>query len=813
MAELGLFTPENPVTAWGTPLEAVNAVNQGTPAGGPCPRGRQFRDELPPELAGRGFQRAAEWHRQHRVQYHTHVQAAACQHIVWGPNPWVDPKTRTLLTRDDGGTFYLVESPCLLGDDRTEYRTFTLEGTLVCTVYPSSPPPKDPELPGGNLGPFGPGTVGTGNFGGSGGGPGLAGLPITVSGVNLGDVARLVQGLGGSADLSGVVQALLALVLQGGNIRGALGEVAPELAQRLTPGFLSLGSAVAELVPGLSNRLTAALDAQGDKGKAASEASVAAGLAGAVRAVNPLFGALVTSSGNTLAKLSDIYKGALDTLIGSILRLFRDDIEAHAPVTAGNVSQVAAAALRSALTAGSVAQLAGMGLELLHPLKSMGVQQAIGVLAEFAGFSEIAKPFFGATLRYGIGLPAEHRAAAHFRTVLPPIGDVQTLAAKGLIPLSKYHDRLVLQGYPDPFPAAMVDDVYAELAPRALAAFTDGSEADRPWLARKLRGAQLSPEDARRVLTALELKATQPGRSRLVGALLGEYQRGRMERPELAAGLTAAQLSVTHRGYYLRVADLDRRGYRMELVAAEALNQYRNDLVGEATLRQLLTGLGFTQDEVTVRVVAADLRRGVKQVADEVKDIEAELRALKAAGLQNATRQLRAGFLSLAHFLAVGQGMGYTRAYLQNIADLAYLQGVPTSTDAAPAIGLGALEETRDRIAELVTQEVQAKRTDRVSALLSLFRLGLPGDLATVLVGLAEAIAGPGPRAGEYGMPAGGQVGPAFEAISTAVLGGLAGVGVPSEVVTEVLKRLGVDGGDRSALVRLIGDVRDLFRG
>src|SRR2546423_12741910 len=210
-----------------------------------------------------------------------------------------------------------------------------------------------------------------------------------------------------------------------------------------------------------------------------------------------------------------------------MLRLFRDDIEAHAPVTPANVDRVAAGAWGSAITAGSVAQLSGMALELLHPLKTMGVQQAIGVLRKLAARWEIARPYFGATLRYGIGLPAEHRAAAHFRTVLPGVGLVKTLTAKGIVPFEKYRERLILEGYPEPYPAAFLADTYAEISPRALSAFTDGSEADRPWLARQPPGAPPSPQGADRVVRAPALKTTQPGRRKGVAALLGEYQHGR----------------------------------------------------------------------------------------------------------------------------------------------------------------------------------------------------------------------------------------------------------------------------------------------
>ncbi len=833
MAELGLFSPANPVT-YATPLAAYVAAH-AQPTAGTCdfpgsrtvvadPRAAiqargvpdvvldQLVYGLPPELVGRGLVPAREWQRTHGNPNSKKASGSLfCTHAFFTLNPYVDPDRGAVLARAADGAYYLAVHPCLVGFDVNPWPRVELDGTPICDFYQALRLQDDslqdlytePPNPLGAFGadPFGAARRQAGTSLGS----------ISIGGVNLGDVAKLLGGAGENLDLSGLINVLAALVVQGGNIRGALSDIPSSLGLELGPALLALRDALGDRLPGLGNRLAQALDSAAGVQADTARDSTAASAAAQVAAAPGWFQALVDTAGTVLAKLADVYKLALDTLIGDVLRLFRDDIEAAAPVTAASVDKVAAAALRSALTAGSAAQLAGMGLELLHPLKQMGVQQAIGVLSQFAGFSEIAKPFFSATLRYGLGLPAEHRAAAHFRSVLPPLAEVREAAAAGIVDISKYHDRLVLAGYPDPFPAAFTDLLYTPPPARMLATLLDGSESDRPWLARKFRRLGFSPEDTERATAAAELKTTQPGRSRLVSVLLDQYQHGRLERDDLAAGLTAAGLSATHRAYYLRAADLERRGYRMELVATETLYQLRADLAGPATVRQLLAAIGFSDDEATVRIIAADLRRGVKQVGDEVKTIETEIRQLKAEGLRNATRQLRAGFLQLEQFLAVGQGMGYTRPYLENAAELALLQGPPSSTDAAPAIGLGALEETRRRIAELVAAEVTARRTDRLAAFVSLRTLGLPDDLATTLVGLAEAIAGPTARAGEYGMPAGGVVGGAFGAIEQIVLGGLGELKAPGDVVAELLKRLGLPGRDRSALVRLIRDVRDLF--
>jgi len=834
VADLGLFTPANPVTH-ATPAAAVAAgLAAGPQSGDPCegvafhptpppgklvtlPTGQQTEElaevpALPPELAGRGFIRARDCYAQlGRPKYANKFQAQMCGAVFFAQNPWVDCATKRALAHDAAGRLLLIETPCLTGYGKAEYKRYDLEGHEVCSVFPADANPQDPfpdgKYVGGDPGkglPFGrPGLPGVGTGG--------RGLPITVSGVNVADIGRLLSGAGATVDVGGIISVLAALVLQGGNIRGALDSLPGQLGDSLNPALGYFASSLDRLVPGVGVRLATALDGHGKTVGDQIQDHAAMAAAAIVPVVGPIFAELVNTAPGTLAKLSDVYKTAIEALIASMLRLFRDDIEAHAPVTPANVDRVAAGALGSAITAGSVAQLSGMALELLHPLKTMGVQQAIGVLAEFAGFSEIARPYFGATLRYGIGLPAEHRAAAHFRTVLPGVGLVKTLTAKGIVPFEKYRERLILEGYPEPYPAAFLADTYAEISPRALSAFTDGSEADRPWLARKLRGAQLSPEDADRVVRALELKATQPGRSKVVATLLGEYQHGRLSEADLSAGLAGAGLSVTHRAYYLRAAQLDRRGYRMELIAAELTRQYVNDVVGRDAAGQLLLAVGFAPDEVTLRLTTADLRRGLKQVQDEVKGTEAEIRALKAKGLANATRQLRAGFLDRAQFVAVGAGMGYAAPFMENVADVAALEGAPTTTADAPAIGAGALLETQGAIADLITHEVQVKRADRLAALAQLRKLGLPGDLASTLIDLAEAIGGPEPFGGDYGLPADAQLGGTFEGIAQAVLGGLHQIGQPADLVTTLLRSLNLPGHDGDTLRRLLGELRTVF--
>src|SRR5260370_32679237 len=93
---------------------------------------------------------------------------------------------------------------------------------------------------------------------------------------------------------------------------------------------------------------------------------------------------------------------------------------------------------------------------------------------------------------------------------------------------------------------------------------------------------------------------------------------------------------------------------------------------------------------------------------------------------------------------------------------------------AEAAIGDGALEEGNAKIAALLAQEVALKRAARLDVLTQMRVLGLPQDLASELVDLAEAIAGPSHRPGDYGFPTGGGKGGAFEAVIGALAAAVA---------------------------------------
>src|SRR5712692_3598274 len=201
---------------YATPLAAYTAIAASSQVAG-CPPSPTVpvTGDLPARLDPKRFTRAVACATNRNLRFSNTLQHTLCGETVYQTNPWVDCARGAILNVDAAGTYYLVESPCLLGYGATEFKVTDLDGNVVCSIYPTIPnpqPPKVPQpIPGGN-----PTNLGGGTFPKGGGGGGA--LPISINGLNLNDVARLLGGLGAGPDLTGVLAVLAALVAQGGNI-------------------------------------------------------------------------------------------------------------------------------------------------------------------------------------------------------------------------------------------------------------------------------------------------------------------------------------------------------------------------------------------------------------------------------------------------------------------------------------------------------------------------------------------------------------------------------------------------------------------
>ncbi len=558
--------------------------------------------------------------------------------------------------------------------------------------------------------------------------------------VSIAEAAGLLKQLGGKEDFAGVVAALIGVVTGEGEIGRRLESLAPGFADALVPHFIGLTAAITDAQHALARSTEHAAEATG---QAISDGVTSLGpglLAGVVDAAKGVFRAIVQLLKELLADADALTTAASQTLVEGMLRVFEETLVREMPVTPANVHAVAGAAIRDALAAGLTAHLAALGIELLHPAKHMGLPEMAALIAEFAGFKEIIGPTTTPTLRYALQLPGTHRAANLFRTELPDSFDAKLQAARGAIAFSDYAQVLAMRGYPPEWVQVLVGDTYLHPPIRAIAQLVEGSEADPAWIAQKFRDLGLSPTDIRMGVAAVAMKTTMPGRQQLTTKATAEYVGGRLTREDYSASLTAAGLPAMHREYWLRAADLQRRGDTMEKAGAAIVKQYTARLLDRGEAAAQLAGVGFVAEEVTARLLEADYALRLQQTKAVTKDQLAEVTHIRTSTLASLKAQLKARQLDRTTFQLWGEALGYAPAYVAVVADTVLLGPAAAHADQLPIVGLGAVEAAAAAVAPTLMAGVTAGRIPAAWAVAELHQLGLPADLAKTIIDLAEVL-------------------------------------------------------------------------
>ena len=763
-----------------------------------------------------------------------------CSYIRSHNNPWVDPFLGAIVDLESKDAPRKCESPCWVGYGHDNYKCWTIEqgtghGTPGNPVVGGPTPPGQP--PGTPCDPgdptcYGTGTPGGGGDGGGGGGGGGGGFLANIGQ----DIGQLLSYLGlgaGAASDQVTARAVLALVIAMAGLRDTVGGLPEGVATGLGTRFDDLGGRVGDvggavdgIVPALLGGLgeafspvfgpalgplaAAALEGAGTLADrtATGHASTAAQFAYVMR---PLIESLVAAVKEVLGPLLEPVEKVVHTLMSDALKVFTDRIERHGEVTPDNVYLLAGDVLTDAVIAGTAAQGSAALLELAHPLKNLGLAQFIGFIASFAGFDEIIKPYLAGTLHYALAVPARQHAAWKWQTELAPPERVKELAAMGILSLNAYGEVLRFAGLKPKFVAAELDDVYHHLRPAELVRAMDSSEVNPAWLVRKLRQNGVSPEDTTILERALELKSTKSGRDKLAGAAFDAFKLGQLDEAQLDEALTGADLGVTHRGYWLKAARLERRGQVMERVAAQVLKQYGNQLLARGATEQMLHALGFTPAAVHTQLLLADLALDAAQFKQEEHLLTAEIRQTQVQGQRDVVDQLKTGLVTADQAVSYLLSFGYSPAYAQAAVDVALLAPPKKPAPGAALVGTAALEATKQQIAGYVGQQVTLGQIDRLAALGILVELGLPTDLASIVVDVADALAGgPGGEL-ELGIPGEASLTGGFAHIAQSILAGLQTRAPLRSVLDALFQALGIRGLARSELEGLVGDLARLL--
>jgi len=424
----------------------------------------------------------------------------------------------------------------------------------------------------------------------------------------------------------------------------------------------------------------------------------------------------------------------------ALLRIYTDQITARRDELPEHVSEVAGDAISQAMILGLGAHLAALGVEAIPYLKHIGLPQAVGYLADFAGFRQITGPVIGPTLHYGLALPAEHQARRWFRSVLPSPADVREQVVQRHLPLADYQAALELAGYPADYVKAAFADVWIDPRFREIELLTASADVDTTWLTEKLLEVGWSDGDVRRAVDALQQRAFRAQRDSYLRRVVDEYARGRLTAAALQGALEGSVRNSVAAGFIESEARLARRGRVMSTLGGAVLEQYRQDIIGPLAAQDMLTALGMPQEEVTTQLALVALQRNERLLAEQRADIEAAIRQVRSAALTTLRRELRLGVISVEDFNAAAVLLGYHPSYAASVATLEELAPAPTGATAALEDPLAAAALAQEALTTLLQDLVAARQVAGTRAIELLVQAGVPLSAAQVAIAIAEVL-------------------------------------------------------------------------
>jgi hypothetical protein len=442
--------------------------------------------------------------------------------------------------------------------------------------------------------------------------------------------------------------------------------------------------------------------------------------------------ATVSTSHGLLGHIRHAAESEIAKMTNGMLNLYLEGLRARKDDVLTEPQSVAADMIVKGMEFGLSAHLAAIGLEALYPTKHLGINQLVGYMADFAGFSKATGPIVDAQLKNALHGPAEHQAAKFFRTHLPSSRDVLEQAYQRHVTATDYRRALELEGYPDDWINVLVADMYVDPRAREVITLLEGADIDPAWLTGKFREIGWDDVDVAKAVEASMHRMRQPATDRYARSIGSSYVKGWRGLDDVRD----AAKNVTQDDGYLEVWQLalreEKANKNAEDLAAAVLAQYQNDLVTADVADEMLESLGYPEPERNKRLAITALARNQVLVKSDVAAIETTMRQVRAQSLTALKGALRQRGLTLSEFVTYGQMLGYDPTWLGAVADVELAKAPPKTVNALSTAGLQALER------ELEADAIPA--TDDSGKVLAEFtqlqRAGLANLRAQVRAGL-----------------------------------------------------------------------------
>jgi len=253
--------------------------------------------------------------------------------------------------------------------------------------------------------------------------------------------------------------------------------------------------------------------------------------------------------------------------------------------------------------------IAAQAIELIHPIKHMGIVQTVTSLLDSLGVRQFAFGAYALLIAGAIEKPVRQGLAFRYRPELPSLLQADTMYFQQQLTIEAWRRIYGLHGWPETMITAWYNSFWAEPSDRMIVAMIEGGEIELPWLQNKLERRHYRPEDAARIMRYGTRKALADEIKADISEIEGEVSDGILDESQAEAELQ--EDGVTGKELEFRMKRIRRRILRRDIKDKTAIltAQVKAYEIDVPTYERELIALGLKTPRVRSLVEKEETRR------------------------------------------------------------------------------------------------------------------------------------------------------------------------------------------------------------
>jgi hypothetical protein len=379
-----------------------------------------------------------------------------------------------------------------------------------------------------------------------------------------------------------------------------------------------------------------------------------------------VFSALWNAFKPTLERAWESIKAAFNSVAQTFLSTVTKFLDAGGVLTPEKALTFATQLYGVALGAGIAAHASSVGLELLHPLKSLGATQISAAISDYAGFGRIANTTIGTLESKILGTAMLYAMNFKYRPRIPPEIVLQTMAVKPDITIEQFRKAMAYNGYRDEWIDAIQRTMYSEPRYFELKMLAEDEAATKEWLFTKIRRAGYIPADAEIFVSSFVKAATRTQRMGFYNQALYMYREGYINAEKFESLLKELELRPDAIYFARRAADLAATYDYTKDAIAYYKNSYLKDIISKSEYLVSLVSLGLTPKRANMLVRLATVQKTPKPTKKVTKEVDASVKQTQTKYVQLYRELYKNGSIDETQYLNYLLALGLS----ENLAEV-----------------------------------------------------------------------------------------------------------------------------------------------